>query len=387
MRSVDDIRRVLLDHEPLAPDGAGLVEAARAGAVRVRRRRRLTVAAAVVVALVVPVAVVAALRGTGTVESAVPPAPPHRDPLRLTVGVDPDAGYSVFRYWVNRDRQQVELRPATGAEDATVVVHDPGTFDLDPEAWRRGMPVAVANREARYIPDLDMGTTCSGSEQPVRSGQSTGPRGSCAVVSRVGGTPVRMPVIVWAEPSGALVMVFIVPGSTPAALFPAAAAVRTRPSRDVVAPYRLGYLPSDLTWVYATMTDYGPRLANSLLAFDPDPAIPVGGLDKATGFVPEMTAALTIASTRRTPTVDDRVAELGRPVKVAGLDTYYATTNVGAWRIAAGAAAFVVVTGECQFYFTVRDKNQIPRAELERMVENATFTDCANPATWTTPLT
>jgi hypothetical protein len=387
MRSVDDIRRVLLDHESLAPGGAGLIEAARAGAVRVRRRRRLTVAAAVVVALVVPVAVVASFRMTGTVESAVTPAQPHRDPLRLTVGVDPDGGYSVFQYWVNRNRQQLVLRPATGAEDATVVVHDPGTFDPDPV--RRGMPVTVAGREARYIPDLDLGVTCSAaaqSGQPVQPGQPTGPRGSCAVVSRVGGTAVRMPVMAWAEPSGAWVVVFIVPGSTQADLVRAAAAVRTGPPRDVVAPYRLGYLPAELTWVYAATTDYGPRLATSLLAFDPDPALPVGGLDMATGFVPEMTAALTIASTRRTPTVDERVAELGRPVKVAGLDTYYANGNVGAWRIATGAAVFVVVAGACQFHINVRDRSRIPRSELVRMVENATFGDCADPATWTAPL-
>jgi hypothetical protein len=381
VRSVDDIRRVLLDHEILAPDGAGLVDAARAGAVRVRRRRRLTVVAAVVVALVVPVAVVASFRETGTAESAVVPAsPPYRSTLQLTVGVDPDSGYSVLDYWVNRDRQQLRLRPSTGIEDASVVVHDPATFDST--ALRRGQPVTVAGRAARYVPDLDLGVPCTVAAPP---GQPA-PRGMCQVRFD-DAKRVRMPVIGWVEPSGAWVLVFVGERSTQADVARAAAAVRTWPPRDIRAPYRLGYLPAGLAGVYATATDSGPWQPDSLLALDPDPATPVSGLDPATGWIPEITAALTIRAFPRSPYVDEKAAELGRPTRVAGFDVYYATANVGAWRLETGAAVLVVVAGGCQFHVNVRDANRVPYPELVRMVENATFTDCANPTTWITPLT
>lgn len=380
-RSVDDIRQVLLDHEAFAPDGAGLVEAARAGAGRIRRRRRLAVASAVVVALVVPVAVVAAFQQMGVVESAVTPAsPPYRSTLQVTVGVDPDSGYSVLDYWVNRDRQQFRLRPSHGIDDAVVVVHNPGTFDSAP--LRSGRPVTVGGRTARYVPDLDLGVSCT----VAGPGRPTGPRGACAVRPSGPGV-VRMPVIGWAEPSGAWVLVFLSAGSTEADLSRTAAAVRISSPRDVRAPYRLGYLPAGLTGVYAATTDSGPWQPHSLLAFDTDPATPVSGLDTATGILPDVTADLTIAAVPRSPYVDEKATELGRPTKVAGLDTYYGTQNVGSWRIELGAAVLVVVAGACQFQFAVRDSTAVVYPELVRMVENATFADCATPATWTTPLT
>jgi hypothetical protein len=387
VRSVDDIRRVLLDHESLAPDGIGLVEAARAGAVRVRRRRRLTVAAAVVVALVAPVAFVAVLRNTGTVESAVTPAqPPYRGTLQLSAGVDPDSGYSVLEYWVNRDRQQFTLRPRTGIADVTVVVHNPATFDSAPV--RRGEPVTVAGRAAHYVTDLALGErACWANSNGVHSDPNLADkRGNCRVSGEPGGT-VRMPAIGWVEPSGAWVVVYISARATRVDLLAAAAAVRIGPPRDLRAPYRLGYLPAGLAGVYATSNDTGPRSPDSTLAFDPDPAKPVAGPDNATGWQPAVETALTIRATVRMPYTDEKAAELGAPTKIAGLDTYYTDRNVGTWRIETGTAVLVVVTGTCQYHFAVRDKDRLPYADLVRMVENATFVNCADPSTWTTPLT
>lgn len=382
MRSVDDIRQVLLEHEAFAPDGTGLVESARAGAGRIRRRRRLAVAAAVVIALVVPVAVVAVGRDTGTRESAVTPAsPPYRSALQLTVGVDPDSGYSPLDYWVNRNRQQFQLRPSHGAQDANVVVHNPGTFP--PAPMRRGQPITVGGRTARYIPDFDLDVACAAAASP---GQPTELPDGCTGRDAGRGV-VRMPVIGWIEPSGAGVLVFISDRATQADLTRAAATVRVSPPRDVRAPYRLGYLPAGLTGVYAAATDSGPWQPRSLLAFDTDPTTPVSGLDMATGFAPEITATLTIMGMPRSSYVDEKAVELGPPTRVAGLDTYYGTRNVGAWRIEFGAAVLVVVAGACQFHFGVRDSTVVPYPELVRMVENATFADCADPATWTTPLT
>ncbi|GAA0951456.1 hypothetical protein [Virgisporangium aurantiacum] len=388
MRSVDDIRRVLLDHESFAPDGTGLVEAARAGAVRVRRRRRLTVAAAVVVALVVPVAVVAALRGTGTAQSAVTPAsPPYRSTLQVSVGVDPNSGYSVLKYWVNRDRQQFTLRPRVGIRDATVLVHNPATFDSAPV--RRGQPVTVAGHAARYVPDLDLGTTACWASTP--GGVNTDParkgrEGTCSVRNETGG-PVRMPAIGWVEPSGAWVVVFVSETAGWFELLAAASAVRVSPPRGLRLPYHLGHLPAGLSGVYVAAIDSGPWMPDSTLALDPDPAIPVAGEDNATGWIPAVDTALTIRAIVRQPYVDEKAAQLVGPTKIAGLDTYFTDRNVGEWRLRFGSSVLVVVSGGCQYHFTVRDKDLIPYAELARMVENATFADCADPATWTTPLT
>lgn len=377
MRSVDDIRQVLLDVEPLAPDGAGLIEAVRAGAARVRRRRRLMIASAVAVALVVPLALVAFSRVTGTAESAVTPAsPPYRGALQATVDVDPNSGYTVLGRQFDRDSQLLTLRPPVGVNDIGVMVFNPAAFDSAPV--RRGEPVPVAGRSARYVNDLDVSKyVCSGTTVVPAACQ----RSDAASL-------LRVPAIGWAEPTGAWVIVVSPWGSTRADLLAAAATVRLGPPRGIRVPYRLGYLPAGLTGISAMVTDSGPWQRGASLAFDPDPDAPVGGPnlgvpDALSGPVP----ALGISGSGATPYTTEKVGELGPPTKVAGLDTYYADRNVGVWRLQTGSAVFVVVSGACQFHFAVRDHTQIPRSELVRMVENATFTDCNNPATWITPLT
>jgi hypothetical protein len=362
-----------------------VVEAALAGAVRLRRRRRLVrVAAAVVVALVVPVAVVAGVRVTGG-ERAVPATPPspsswphYRDPLEVTVEVDPAAGYTVIERQAQRDRQVVTLRPAD-ARDVVVTVHNPGTFD--PKPFLAAPEEDADGRRVRYLSMFVFDDVCPTPPPPPRDGITPEDCLSAAAARQ----PKATPALAWAEPSGAWVVLRQVAGSNRTDLLRAAAAVRFGPPRGLRTPYRLGYVPAGFTGVYAA-SHQPPWPLNSVFALDPDPAVPITGLDPTNGATHDVSVALTIRVTPMTGYVGGHIADLGAPTKVAGLDTFYLTASTAGWSVEPGSAVFVVGNGHCPVFMTVRERDRVPYAELVRMVENATFTDCADPATWTAPL-
>jgi hypothetical protein len=392
MRNADDIRRVLLAHEDRAPEATGLVEAARAGAVRVRRRRRLVgVATVAVVALVVPVTVVAGLRGADGEPAAVTPSPtpsqwPHvRDPSQVTVDVDPAGGYTVLERQAQRDRQVVRLRPPGSPHDVVVTVHEPGTFD--PAPFLRGEEENTAGRRLHYLSTHVSEEACPTVPPQPRDGVT--PEGCLSV--NVPGQPGHRepratPALAWAEPSGAWVVMRMVTGSNRVDLRRAAGTIRMGPPRDLRTPYRLGYLPPGFTAVYAAAKESPPRPVVSTLALDPNPAVPVTGPDPTTVGGRVTSVALTISVTPMTNEVARRIADLGTPTKVAGLDTFYLAGPTAGWGVEPGAAVFVASDGTCPVFMNIRERDRIPRPELERIVGNATFTDCANPATWTAPL-
>jgi hypothetical protein len=358
MRDIEELRRVLVDHEGLAPPSDGLIEAATAGAARIHRRRRFGYAAGLVAVTAVVVAIpwvgASALRQQGSRPAAS--TPPYRGPLQVTVELAADSGFVTLVHGMAGSAQHLSVRGG-GSVDSEVVVHDPGTFD--PAPLLHGEPVTVQGHRGYYLPQLDLG-------------KQTLPSGEHEVVA---------PAIGWQDRSGAWVVVYF--GRDKAHLQRVAEAVRLGTARDLPAPYHLTYLPAGLTGVYAMSTDAGPLERRSDIGYGSDRSMP-DVMRLMFGQARDL--PLTIDVLLRGDYVDSHIADLGAPTKVAGLDTWYVTSDGTGWGVPAGGADLVVRFGRCLATIAVKDSSRFPYGVLKRIVEGARFVACENAATWTGPL-
>jgi hypothetical protein len=86
-------------------------------------------------------------------------------------------------------------------------------------------------------------------------------------------------------------------------------------------------------------------------------------------------------------TRDDRSrTDLGPATgRIAGHDVWYLTESSPRWIVPGHGSLLFFSVGRCDVSFRVDDRDQVPYAELKRMVEQARFGDCTKPGTWTGP--
>jgi hypothetical protein len=150
------------------------------------------------------------------------------------------------------------------------------------------------------------------------------------------------------------------------------------------APYRLGYLPPDLSGVpisYAQNQEThttGPDSVDSVLS--------IGGTPPQL-WHPFVESPADVPFTIR---VNDRSAYSdshdGPPNQnqIAGHDSWYFTA--GASGLSGNAALLVVKTATCRVGISVNDRTTYPYEQLKRIVEGMQIHDCSKPATWTAAL-
>ncbi|WP_433203899.1 hypothetical protein ACQP00_34960 [Dactylosporangium sp. CS-047395] len=368
MSDIQQLRRTLVEHEDLAPYGAGLIEAAQAGAARVRRRRRVGYTAAVALATAAVLGGAPTLIGGPSAPVGASAAPHYRDAMQATLGIADGSGYKAFFHGVVGSTQYAVARPVADPNQfgGTVLVHDPGTYD-----GRRllaGARVTVHGHPAYFVADLGLATGASDAGPPVSWPKTT---------------PQPVPAVGWQDASGVWVVVYADgPLSDPrSTLLRVAAAVTLGPPADVRVPFQLGYVPAGLRPTLAELDHYDTQAALVGLGGRPswDSLWPPSGVN--TKF------PVGIQVLPRSDYVD--YPEAGRPptTQIAGHDVWYYTDPRTAGRVfLAQGSNMVVHFGQCYMSIFVADRAQVPYPELTRMVTDMRFADCHDPATWLPPV-
>lgn len=367
MNTLDDLRQTLEAHVGLAPDGAGIVQQAQAGAGRLRRRRavlRAGVAAVAVVAAVAAAPTVSLLRDGGVPMGAAAPA--NRTPAQFTLAVTPEAPFTVTATDSVDTRQSMMVSPTAPAAGSStsarlVVAHDAGSFD--PAALLGGERVTVSGHDGWFV--------ASGSRPASRPNDSDGKPGLAYLPPRLG----------WQTSQGAWLVVSPVfpeapTGSAAAdrerdlgALLPVAQAVRLTAPRDTRVPYRLGWLPAGLRVhsVRVGLPDRQPAVKWSL----PGSGESVG---TSGGKVEEF----------KRDRLDITTSLLGgKPIE--GLTGRPTTTIAGhpVWHLPGKPSTLIVKAGNC--VVTLAGWGTLGGlADLKRIVESMTVADCARTDTWST---
>jgi hypothetical protein len=234
--TLDDLRRTLEGHAALVPDATGLVEAARAGAVRIHRRRRITAivtAAAIVVAAAVAVPVTWRLHAT-PVAPAVngPHVPIGRKAEEMTLGIDPGFRTPVVLRLAGLNSQRVKVEQRSGSKvvfSAHVDAYEPSVISmlsgLPPDAIVER--ITVAGHAADYVTE----------PPPTRGG------------------PVPDPFVQWTEPTGVYVRIAQESGTADGArLLALAAATHIGPARPLLMPFQIARIPAGEQVVSATLS-------------------------------------------------------------------------------------------------------------------------------------
>ena len=383
MKDLELLRRTLVDQAAAAPDGSGFVEAAHAGAARIRTRRRVLAAGAAVTlavgAAIVPGAISRLLPSeTSPATSATP-----RGPFQLTVDVAANSGYRKLKSGTLATRQYISLRGPVGSNEwgSEVVVHDPGTFDGTP--FQSGEKVTVRGHPAYYVTDLLVGIFIGGGMAPINPDNPK---------------DIRMPAIGWPDSSGAWVIVYLDKPMEETDDFPkrddkadllrVASALRIGKPRDMRASFHLGYLPPAVAGQPASIT-------TSNFAGEGTPAVAV-----KIGLQPSKIDMYTLGkgdwgellSVQVGPfsgrdTSDPSIQALGPPeVRIAGFEGWYNTDPTPGWLVTPNTGHLMLDDGRCSLNVSSLDLTKIPYEELKRVVEGAQFADCTQPGTWLPPL-
>jgi hypothetical protein len=100
-----------------------------------------------------------------------------------------------------------------------------------------------------------------------------------------------------------------------------------------------------------------------------------------------MELPLAVQTLGRSDTLEGDLSELGPSTKIAGLDTWYFTSETSrVYGVHPGGSLMIVNAEACRTTLAVKDRDQIKYDDLKAMVENATFVDCNDPSTWLPPV-
>lgn len=350
MTDVDELRRVLDRYAATVPDGAGVVEAARA--IRRRRRRRRTVAgitAALALAAATPVVIGHLGRPAPGTPALAPSAPAYRQPMDMTVGLDPVRPEMRLEHgvWPHGQFIVVQSVPVAGVPVGDVLVYDPGALDTKP--FLAGEKVQVRGHAAYYVRTFSGGTS---------GGDALG----------------------WPDPSGAWAVVAGRAGAGADRLITLAEMVRLGVPGHAVTPYHLSYLPPGLEVTSVLVRDSARSQNLSVLA--------LGGPSPTN--LPEIRAATTRGAAL-TIEADPRSAGAGpgrgrANTQVAGHEArWYTAADPGELRLTGDRGALLVTIGTCDLRLFVDDVNKHPLEELKRIVEGASVRHCGDGATWVAP--
>ena len=341
MRTLDDLRRSFEQHADLAGDPRGLVQAAREGAVRIRRRQRMirtAVSAAVIAVLVVAVPVVA---NRTLAEKQVPASPADRQFGQVTADLDvPD--YAVRSVTSLATRQDLIVGSSRNWDPGVdVVVFDPGVFTARAQPGMES--ITIAGRDGWFQPSLPLGGV---------SGHPT--------------DDALGPAVGWADRSGVQVVVYRRPDlavqngldAQRAELLRVAEGLRIGEPRDVTVPFRLGWVPAGLEVAGITaITDFaGAGGSVTLRRGDVEVDVAAGARgSQPTNFDGLPQTALTVA---------------GRPAVLVDFKERHRLV--------------VPELGTCALAAETADK-QTTTADLVRVLETMTVADCNDRSTWTRP--
>lgn len=312
----------------------------------------LAVAALVACAVVVTIAVI---RMGGDDPDAKPPAAaePQRRPWQVTLDVDAKAGYLVTAGVTDGRRQSLTVQDLAfsgrpdGVYGGEVTAFPPGT--LDERQFSTGEPV----NDAFYLPAFVFPEHTAGDAKPWRT-----------------------PAVGRPDPSGVWVVAYADPALATGGeavgrddLLRLAAAARIGPPRDLRMPLRLGaHLPDGLQLTYVRSPDQQIDRRPSALGLSAPTRMPSGA-----GVYAQVPPGLdlTVLIAPRDDAWDKRRAALTGATKSAGLDAWYDAGK----RLTVEAERCVVTI-----------ETALPRAELDRLVEQMTIGDCADPDSWIPPL-
>ena len=380
MSTVDELREVLEERAGV-PEITGVVEAARAGATRVRRRRRITAATVtaglvVVAAVAVPVTV-QRMRATDPLPAA-PATKPYRQTGEYTVRVQPAPRYFVLQRQVEAAGQVVVIRSRNSGDrdwGGTVTVHDPGTYD---PAWlRTGERITVDGHPAFYTLTVTSRPTGPAPEEAVERARMLESEG--------------VAVIGWPDPSGAWVTV--TGGRTRADVQRLAESVELGAPRPITAPVQFSWVPGGLRLGFVSANDQpagSPILDNGArvgFTAKPLPAALEPGSALA-NLHSDM--ELTVLVLRRTDRSWTEMVDPPQPPGVAAVQPRWRTVAghrtwylpPGSPHFAAGSAHLLIEDGECGIALSVDESVRISYDDLVRTVAGMPFADCTDPATW-----
>ncbi|MBL7253490.1 hypothetical protein [Paractinoplanes lichenicola] len=365
MTSLDELKRTLEQGAGHAPDPAGLVEQAQAGAVRLRRRNRIRGAVVTVVAVAAAMAVPSVVRSYSAEPPPPNPAGPmtyYREPYEHTLELASNPTYFTMLHGTQGKTQFLVARSLKNSSrdgGGTVAVHDPGTFD--PTRLRRGEQVTVQGHPAHYVDKLE--------EPAPTDSPSTGP----------GGTPYRIgPAVGWQDPSGAWVIVY--ESVDRASLLRLAQTVRLTAPHTAKAPVRFGWVPDDLPVSYTESRDVAEHGVEAQIGLgNPDEAP-----DQSSPFfmMPYSTPLSVIALPMEGIMTMWGEDYAKRPMKlIAGHKTWYIEGNGGPFNNKDGSQ-LLIDAGSCAVTLTVKDRTAIPYAALDRMVQNMIIGTCDDTSDW-----
>jgi hypothetical protein len=285
------------------------------------------------------------------VSASAQPSPSalYRQPLELTVDLPPDLSAGKQSYGVLGNAQYMVVRPVPGkfAGHGDVLVYDPGALDTAP--FLAGANVRVSGHAAYHV------TSFAG--------------------DRLGGEAVG-----WPDPSGAWVVV--TGAQSLNGLLALAEYVQVGARTQVIAPYRLAYLPPGARPTAAQVRNGDPSLTNSVVSF--------GG--PGTSTLDELlfgseNGDLVIKAVNRSEGIDSYQQGVQPDLTIAGHNSWwYTDREPGPLVIRQNGAALFVNAGNCQMQLYVTDVNKYPLEELKRIVEGASFRDCTKGSTWVPPL-
>ncbi|WP_127504640.1 hypothetical protein [Actinoplanes solisilvae] len=368
MTSLDKLKDTLERGAALAPDGSGLVEQARAGAVRLRHRNRMRAVAAVIVAVALVSGVPAVVR-TFAAEPPPNPAGPmthYREPHQLSLQLAPDPIYFNMLFGTRDKTQFLIVRPIDNLRNdsgATATAYDPGTFD--PTRLRRGERVTVQGRPAFYVENLDPPVPSAGPSAPIPGRDEVPYRRGAAVG--------------WQDPSG--VWITVSEGSDRATMLRVAEKIRLTAPTTARTPVRFGWVPLDLPLSFAEIRDVAEHGVSAQVGFGA-PADRPGETSGPFLSMPRDTPLrVSMMSMEGIMTLwGENYTEL--PMRtIAGHRTWYIDRDTSPFRIGAGSQ-MMIQAGSCAVTIGVRDRESIPYASLVRMVENMTFGGCVDNSNW-----
>ncbi|MEU7908221.1 hypothetical protein [Actinoplanes sp. NPDC049118] len=276
-----------------------------------------------------------------------------RRPWQLTLDLDPTAGYLVTSGVSDGRRQSLTVQDLafSGRQDGVyggeVTAFPPGT--LDEGQFSAGERV----NGAFYLPGFVFPEHTAGDAKPWRT----------PAVGRP--DPSGLWVVVYADPALATAGAAV----DRAGLLRLASAARIGPPRDLRMPVRLGAgLPAGLQLTYVRSPDHQIDRRPSAIGLSAPTRRPTGA-----GVYAQVPQGLdlTVLIAPRDAEWDRRRATLTGATRSGGLEAWYDEGR----RLTVQAERCVVTI-----------EATLPRAELDRLVEQMTIGDCADPDSWIPPL-
>ncbi|MEU8136910.1 hypothetical protein [Streptodolium elevatio] len=362
---IDQLRQTLAERAEEAPPELGMLATVMAAAPARRRRTvfQATGAAMAVVAAAVTVPLLLDGGDAPTQQGSAGPAPstqptvPPAAPIALPASVTPGKPFAVIEESVIGTTQYLEIR-GTSVEfgGGAVAVYAAGSFD--PEPYKGGEAVTVNGMPGYFNKRYPL--------PPVTSPLSTTPPETYFATR-----------LVWQTPDDRwLVYTTLDEQSRETTLLGAEALSLTDP-RQVRVPMGLPQ-PADGVRLEAV------RTGNSLVAL----TFATGGLptpppDAQVGDTEDGTRTGFVLIMQPRPGMEHAIPQGVVPVRLGEADTWY-TENPEESVVSfdPNQSGTLIATDKCVGSIRVKDKQEIPKAEIEAFIAGIDFGDCTDPSTW-----